>query len=59
MALLTFGPLYALIYLLLRLEDLALLVGAAASFAAIAAVMYLTRRIDWYGVTGSPAKEAG
>jgi inner membrane protein len=44
-----FAPLYALIYALLRLEDNALLVGAVASFLAVAAVMYFTRRIDWYG----------
>ena len=42
------APLYGLIYLLLRLEDNALLVGAIASFLAVAAVMYFTRRIDWY-----------
>lgn len=36
-------------YLLLRLEDNALLVGAIASFLAVAAAMYFTRRIDWYG----------
>lgn len=48
-ALAAFFLLYALIYVLMRLEDLALLVGALASFAAIAAVMYFTRRIDWYG----------
>jgi inner membrane protein len=44
-----FGCLYGLIYLLLRLEDNALLVGAIASFLAVAAAMYFTRRIDWYG----------
>jgi inner membrane protein len=44
-----FSLLYSLIYLLLRLEDNALLVGAVASFVAVAAVMYFTRRIDWYG----------
>jgi inner membrane protein len=37
-----------LIYLLLRLQDNALLVGAIASFAAVAAAMYFTRGIDWY-----------
>jgi inner membrane protein len=41
--------LYALIYLLLRLEDSALLVGAMASFVVVAAAMYFTRGIDWYG----------
>jgi len=44
-----FSLLYVLIYLLLRLEDNALLVGAIASFLAVAAVMYFTRAIDWYG----------
>jgi len=48
-ALAIFTPLYVLIYLLLRLEDNALLVGAIASFLAVAATMYFTRRIDWYG----------
>ncbi len=40
--------LYGLIYMLLRLEDNALLVGAIASFLAVAAAMYFTRFIDWY-----------
>jgi len=47
-ALAAFGSLYLLIYLLLRLEDNALLLGAIASFAAIGTAMYLTRKIDWY-----------
>ena len=47
-ALVIFTLLYGLIYTLLRLEDNALLVGAVASFVAVAAAMYLTRRIDWY-----------
>jgi inner membrane protein len=52
-ALAVFSILYLFIYLLLRLEDNALLVGAMASFLAVAAVMYLTRKIDWYkSVTG-------
>jgi inner membrane protein len=47
-ALLVFSLLYSLIYLLLRLEDNALLLGAVASFLAVVAVMYFTRSIDWY-----------
>lgn len=43
-----FGLLYVLIYLLLRLQDDALLIGAIASFLAVAAAMYFTREIDWY-----------
>jgi inner membrane protein len=48
-ALAVFTALYAFIYVLLRLEAYALLVGAITSFAAVAAAMYLTRNVDWYG----------
>lgn len=47
-ALLVFSLLYALIYMLLRMEDDALLIGAITSFFAVAAVMFFTRKIDWY-----------
>ena len=57
-ALACFSLLYSLIYLLLRLEDNALLVGAIASFIAVAAAMYFTRGIDWYSsLTVSDAQE--
>ena len=39
--------LYAVLYALLRAEDHALLVGSGLLFAALAAVMVLTRRVDW------------
>jgi len=48
-ALAIFSLLYTLIYLLLRLEDNALLLGAIASFLAVASAMYFTRSLDWYG----------
>jgi inner membrane protein len=51
----TFSGLYVLIYLLLRLKDNALMVGALASFAAVAAAMYLTRGINWYSSLPEPA----
>jgi inner membrane protein len=54
-ALAAFTVLYGLIYVLMRLEDWALLVGAVASFAAIAAVMFFTRKVDWYGSNAAPA----
>jgi inner membrane protein len=57
-ALLSFTVLYGLIYGLMRLEDLALLIGAVTGFAAIAAVMWFTRRVDWYGTPADP-KPAG
>ncbi|MGF1650948.1 MAG: cell envelope integrity protein CreD [Hyphomicrobiaceae bacterium] len=41
------GTIYALLYLLLRLEDYALLVGSVAAFALIAIVMFATRGVDW------------
>ena len=47
-AAIVFSLLYLLIYLLLRLEDDALLIGAISSFIAVAAAMYFTRGIDWY-----------
>lgn len=53
-ALAVFTLIYSLIYMLLRLEDNALMVGAIASFLAVAAAMYLTRRIDWYSSMPSP-----
>jgi inner membrane protein len=57
-ALAIFTLLYVLIYLLLRLEDNALLVGAIASFLAITAAMYFTRKIDWYSsLPGSGSAE--
>ena len=41
------AALYGLLYLLLRMEDYALLVGALLLFGTLSAVMVLTRRIDW------------
>ncbi len=40
--------LYGFLYLLLRLEDYALLAGSIGLFVMLAAVMYLTRRVNWY-----------
>ena len=56
-----FSLLYAFIYVLLRLENYALLVGSCASFAAIAATMYFTRNIDWYipGGKNTPVPTGG
>jgi inner membrane protein len=36
------------LYALILSEDYALLMGALTLFAALAAVMIVTRRIDWY-----------
>ena len=39
--------LYAVLYILLSLEAYSLLIGALLLFAALAGLMYATRRIDW------------
>ena len=52
--------LYAALYLVLGSEDYALLMGAVLVFAALAAFMLSTRRLDWYAVSmrGVSAREA-
>ena len=47
--------LYALLYLLLLREQTALVLGSVGLFAALAAVMLLTRRVDWYRLTPAAA----
>lgn len=42
------GGLYLYLYVLLQLEDYALLLGALGLFATLASVMWITRRVDWY-----------
>ena len=42
--------LYAYLYVLLMNEDYALLIGSVGLFLILAAIMYATRRVDWYGV---------
>ncbi|HTH11504.1 MAG TPA: cell envelope integrity protein CreD [Acidovorax sp.] len=44
------GVLYGLLYVLLQLEQTALVVGAVALFLVLAAVMVLTREVNWYGL---------
>ena len=42
------GLLYAYFYVLLRLQDIALLAGSVGLFVIIAVIMYLTRNVNWY-----------
>jgi inner membrane protein len=44
------AALYGFLYLLLRLEDYALLAGSVGLFVLLAGVMYTTRRMDWYSL---------
>jgi inner membrane protein len=42
------ATLYGFLYLLLRLEDYALLAGSVGLFLILAVVMFITRRMNWY-----------
>jgi inner membrane protein len=44
------ATLYGVLYVLLRLEDFALLMGSLLLFTLLAAVMVLTRKVDWYQI---------
>ncbi len=44
--------LYAFVFVLIRLEDTALLVGSIGLFIILALVMYASRKIRWYGDNG-------
>ena len=46
--------LYAVLYILLSLEAYSLLIGSLLLFAALAGVMYATRRIDWGAKADAP-----
>jgi len=48
--------LYTMLYALLRSEDHSLLLGAILVFSVLAAVMLVTRRVDWYRVGAGVAK---
>ena len=44
--------LYGLLYVILNAEDYALLIGSSLLFGALAATMYVTRKVDWFQLTG-------
>jgi len=44
--------LYGFFYSLLQLEDYALLLGSMGLFLILAIIMYLTRKVSWYGSEG-------
>lgn len=51
--------LYGFLYVTMQLEDYALLIGSIGLFVVLGVVMYLTRRIDWYGISSSAPVEDG
>lgn len=42
--------LYLFIYSIIQMEDYALLMGSIGLFIVLAAIMYLSRKIDWYAI---------
>jgi inner membrane protein len=51
---LALSALYGLLYVLLRVEDHALLMGSLLVFACVASAMIATRRVDWYTLAANP-----
>jgi inner membrane protein len=43
------GMLYSFIFILIRLEDTALLIGSIGLFLVLAIVMFASRKVNWYG----------
>lgn len=50
--------LYGYLYILLQLQDFALLLGSLGLFAVLAIVMYLTRNINWFEIMSNQNKDA-
>lgn len=46
---LALGSLYAYIFVLIQLQDYALIFGSIGLFVILAVIMYFSRKIDWYG----------
>ena len=52
---LALSVLYGLLYVVLRMEDHALVMGSLLVFACIASAMVATRRVDWYALGANPS----
>jgi len=50
--------LYGYLYVILQLQDYALLMGSIGLFLILALVMYLTRKVDWYAMWKANAMDA-
>lgn len=44
------GILYTFIFVIIQLQDYALLIGSLGMFLVLALVMYFSRKIDWYNI---------
>ena len=52
------AALYGALYTLLQMEQTALVIGSVLLFSVLAAVMVLTRRLDWYGLLRAGPSES-
>jgi inner membrane protein len=43
--------LYAFIFVIIQLQDFALLIGSIGVFIILSLVMYFSRKIDWYNLS--------
>ena len=53
-----FATLYGLLYMILQLEDYALLAGSIAAFVLVTATMFATLRVNWSGEDSQPTSAA-
>ena len=53
------GGLYGVLYVLLSLEAYSLLIGSVMLFAALAGVMFFTRRVNWSAIAPPAAASGG
>jgi inner membrane protein len=44
------AALYGYLYVLMQLQDYALLLGSLGLFVILATTMYVTRKIDWFSI---------
>jgi inner membrane protein len=51
------SALYGFLYVVLKREDFALLLGALGLFVILAVIMYATRKIDWYAIGRTATNE--
>lgn len=50
----SFAGTFALLYAILRLEDLALLAGSVIGFVVLSGLLFATRKVDWSGMGRTP-----
>ncbi|MBL7891282.1 MAG: cell envelope integrity protein CreD [Bacteroidia bacterium] len=50
--------LYGFFYSLMQLEDYSLLLGSLGLFIILGTIMYLTRKVDWYGISSGSQPES-